>query len=152
LTAAICSDYERLLKESQRGLVAWRERSEEVSRFRAPGKEHRRRTAKAAKAALRDGRIAGWSSMERPASFANSRLVWEEANPPASVFIFAADESFPRDSSCGGRAYLRWRAGFAGGREPAAARDSKRAGPKLRRANPPLFLRPSPSGSLSGLY
>src|SRR6266481_1222730 len=38
LDAAICSDYERLLKESQRGLVAWRERSEEVSRFGLQGK------------------------------------------------------------------------------------------------------------------
>jgi hypothetical protein len=38
IDAAICSDYERLLKESQRGLVAWRERSEEVSRFGLQGK------------------------------------------------------------------------------------------------------------------
>jgi hypothetical protein len=36
--SAICSDYERLLKESQRALVAWRERSEEVSRFGLQGK------------------------------------------------------------------------------------------------------------------
>jgi hypothetical protein len=38
IDAAICSDYERLLKESQRGLVAWRERSEEVIRFGLNGK------------------------------------------------------------------------------------------------------------------
>ena len=38
IDVAICSDYERLLKESQRGLVAWRERSEEVSRFGLKGK------------------------------------------------------------------------------------------------------------------
>src|SRR6266850_6039517 len=38
IDAAICSDYEKLLKESQRGLVAWRERSEEASRFGLQGK------------------------------------------------------------------------------------------------------------------
>jgi len=38
IDAAICSDYERLLKESQRGLVAWRERSEEILRFGLHGK------------------------------------------------------------------------------------------------------------------
>lgn len=38
IDAAICSDYEALLKESQRGLVAWRERSEEVIRFGLQGK------------------------------------------------------------------------------------------------------------------
>jgi hypothetical protein len=38
IDAAICSDYEELLKESQRGLVAWRARSEEVSRFGLQGK------------------------------------------------------------------------------------------------------------------
>ena len=38
IDAAICSDYEALLKESQRGLVAWRERSEEASRFGLQGK------------------------------------------------------------------------------------------------------------------
>ncbi|HET6929862.1 MAG TPA: hypothetical protein VFI45_06045 [Candidatus Acidoferrum sp.] len=38
IDAAICSDYERLLKDSQRGLVAWRERSEEVVRFGLKGK------------------------------------------------------------------------------------------------------------------
>ena len=38
IDAAICSDYETLLKESQQGLVAWRERSEEVSRFGLQGK------------------------------------------------------------------------------------------------------------------
>ena len=38
IDAAICSDYERLLNESQRGLVAWRERSEEASRFGLQGK------------------------------------------------------------------------------------------------------------------
>jgi hypothetical protein len=36
--AAICSDYEALLKESQRALVTWRERSEEVLRFGLQGK------------------------------------------------------------------------------------------------------------------
>jgi hypothetical protein len=36
--SAICSDYEGLLKESQRALVTWRERSEEVSRFGLQGK------------------------------------------------------------------------------------------------------------------
>jgi hypothetical protein len=38
IDAAICSDYEALLKESQRALVTWRERSEEVSRFGLQGK------------------------------------------------------------------------------------------------------------------
>jgi hypothetical protein len=38
IDTAICSDYEKLLKESQRGLVAWRERSEEASRFGLRGK------------------------------------------------------------------------------------------------------------------
>jgi hypothetical protein len=38
LDAAICSDYENLLKDSQRALVNWRERSEEVSRFGLTGK------------------------------------------------------------------------------------------------------------------
>ena len=38
IDAAICSDYEQLLKQSQRSLVAWRERSEEVSRFGLQGK------------------------------------------------------------------------------------------------------------------
>jgi len=38
IDAAICSDYEKLLKESQRGLVAWRERSEEAARFGLQGK------------------------------------------------------------------------------------------------------------------
>jgi hypothetical protein len=38
IDAGICSDYERLLKESQRSLVAWRERSEEISRFGLQGK------------------------------------------------------------------------------------------------------------------
>ena len=38
IDAAICSDYEMLLKESQRALVNWRERSEEVSRFGLQGK------------------------------------------------------------------------------------------------------------------
>jgi len=38
IDAGICSDYEQLLKESQRSLVAWRERSEEVSRFGLQGK------------------------------------------------------------------------------------------------------------------
>jgi hypothetical protein len=36
--SVICSDYESLLKESQRALVTWRERSEEVSRFGLQGK------------------------------------------------------------------------------------------------------------------
>ena len=36
--SAICSDYESLLKESQRALVNWRERSEEVSQFGLQGK------------------------------------------------------------------------------------------------------------------
>ena len=36
--SAICSDYEKLLKESQRALVNWRERSEEASRFGLQGK------------------------------------------------------------------------------------------------------------------
>jgi hypothetical protein len=35
---AICSDYEKLLKDSQRALVNWRERCEEVSRFGLKGK------------------------------------------------------------------------------------------------------------------
>ena len=38
LDAAICSDYEKLLQDSQRALVNWRERSEEVSRFGLQGK------------------------------------------------------------------------------------------------------------------
>jgi hypothetical protein len=38
IDSAICSDYEGLLKESQRALVNWRERSEEVSRFGLQGK------------------------------------------------------------------------------------------------------------------
>jgi hypothetical protein len=38
IDSAICSDYERLLKESQKALVNWRERSEEVSRFGLEGK------------------------------------------------------------------------------------------------------------------
>jgi len=38
IDATICSDYETLLKESQRALVGWRERSEEVSRFGLRGK------------------------------------------------------------------------------------------------------------------
>jgi hypothetical protein len=38
IDSAICSDYERYLKESQRALVSWRERSEEVSRFGLTGK------------------------------------------------------------------------------------------------------------------
>ena len=38
IDSAICSDYEALLKESQRALVNWRERSEEVSRFGLQGK------------------------------------------------------------------------------------------------------------------
>jgi hypothetical protein len=38
MDAAICSDYERFLKESQRALVNWRERSEEVSCFGLQGK------------------------------------------------------------------------------------------------------------------
>jgi hypothetical protein len=38
IDAAICSDYEKLLKDSQRALVAWRERSEEVSHFGLQGK------------------------------------------------------------------------------------------------------------------
>jgi hypothetical protein len=38
IDAAICSDYEKLLKDSQQALVAWRERSEEVSRFGLKGK------------------------------------------------------------------------------------------------------------------
>jgi hypothetical protein len=38
IDAAICPGYERLLRNSQRGLVAWRERSEEVSRFGLTGK------------------------------------------------------------------------------------------------------------------
>jgi hypothetical protein len=36
--SAICSDYEKLLKESQLALVTWRERSEEVLRFGLQGK------------------------------------------------------------------------------------------------------------------
>jgi hypothetical protein len=36
--SAICSDYESLLKGSQRALVSWRERSEEVLRFGLQGK------------------------------------------------------------------------------------------------------------------
>ena len=36
--AASCSEYEDLLKASQRALVTWRERSEEVSRFGLRGK------------------------------------------------------------------------------------------------------------------
>jgi uncharacterized protein YecT (DUF1311 family) len=36
--SAICLDYESLLKKSQRALVNWRERSEEVSRFGLQGK------------------------------------------------------------------------------------------------------------------
>jgi hypothetical protein len=38
IDTAICSDYESLLKESQRALVNWRERSEEASRFGLEGK------------------------------------------------------------------------------------------------------------------
>ena len=38
IDAAICSDYGKLLKDSQRGLVNWRERCEEVSRFGLYGK------------------------------------------------------------------------------------------------------------------
>jgi hypothetical protein len=38
LDAAICLDYEKLLKDSQRALVNWRERCEEVSRFGLKGK------------------------------------------------------------------------------------------------------------------
>jgi len=38
IDAVICSDYEGLLKQSQRALVNWRERSEEVSRFGLQGK------------------------------------------------------------------------------------------------------------------
>ena len=38
IDTSICTDYERLLKDSQRALVAWRERSEEVSRFGLQGK------------------------------------------------------------------------------------------------------------------
>lgn len=38
IDTAICPDYEKLLKESQRALVNWRERSEEVSRFGLQGK------------------------------------------------------------------------------------------------------------------
>jgi hypothetical protein len=38
IDTAICSDYETLLKESQRALVSWRERSEEASRFQLQGK------------------------------------------------------------------------------------------------------------------
>jgi len=38
MDAAICLDYEKLLKDSQRALVNWRERCEEVSRFALQGK------------------------------------------------------------------------------------------------------------------
>jgi hypothetical protein len=38
IDSAICSDYENLLKDSQRALVNWRERCEEVSRFGLHGK------------------------------------------------------------------------------------------------------------------
>jgi hypothetical protein len=39
IDAAICSDYEKLVKDSQQALVAWRERSEEVSSFGLQGKD-----------------------------------------------------------------------------------------------------------------
>ena len=38
MDAAICSDYEKLLKDSQRALVNWRARCEEVSHFGLRGK------------------------------------------------------------------------------------------------------------------
>ena len=72
IDAAICSDYVNLLKESQRGLVAWRERSEEVSRLAFRERVSATR-CKSCRLNMRP-RITGWNSMERPASFANSRL------------------------------------------------------------------------------
>ena len=71
IDAAICSDYEKLLKESQRSLVAWRERS---GKYRALGCRERASATncKSCKPIMRP-RITAWKSTERPASFANSR-------------------------------------------------------------------------------
>src|SRR5258708_1941031 len=63
-------------------------------------------------------RIAGWSSMERSASFANSRLVWRKLIHQLRC-SFRRGESFPRDSGCGGGCIFgsgrRCRGGSGGG-------------------------------------
>jgi hypothetical protein len=67
IDAAICSDYEKLLKESQRGLVAWRER-------RGCREKTSATSCKNCRQIMRP-RITGWNSTEKPASSASSRLV-----------------------------------------------------------------------------
>src|SRR6267154_739362 len=85
IDAAICSDYERLLKESQRGLVAWRERSEEVSRFGLQGKSIGDELQK-----LQAVYATAYHRLEQHGKtciLCQFTIGLEEANPPASVFI-----------------------------------------------------------------
>ena len=86
----MCSGYEDLLRESQQALVAWRERSEEVSRFGLQGKEIGDELQK-----LQAGYARAYNRLERHGKscvLCQFTFGMAETPPPSSVFIFPRKE------------------------------------------------------------
>jgi hypothetical protein len=87
---ANCLDYETLLKESQRALVTWRERSEEVTRFGLQGKQIGDELQK-----LQASYATAYSRLERHGKscvLCQFTFGIAESAPPSSVFIFPRKE------------------------------------------------------------
>lgn len=82
---AICSEYEDLLKESQRALVTWRERSEEVLRFGLEGKKIGNELQK-----LQAGYATAYHRLEQHGKtcfLCQFTIGFAESEPLSSVFI-----------------------------------------------------------------
>ena len=86
----LCSDYERLLQESQRALVTWRERSEEVARFGLQGKKVGDELQK-----LQADYATAYHRLEQHGKtcvVCQFTIGLSESAPPNSVFIFPRKE------------------------------------------------------------